>query len=67
MRKILSGGLMMVAGVVTLPTPATNSVVPPSEYHSDPRLKVLERFFQKRDCPAARFSEDFLRAADTYR
>jgi hypothetical protein len=67
MRNLLSGGLMMVAGMVSLPTPATNTVVSTTEYQSDPRLKILERFFQRQSCPAARFAEDFLRAADTYK
>src|SRR5262245_53970576 len=66
MRKILSGGLMMVAGVVSLPTPASNIVLVPSEYQVDPRLGILERFFKQEACPAAQFAEDFLRAADTY-
>jgi len=39
---------------------------PPTDYRHDPRLQSLRNFFSKADCPAARYSEAFLEAADAY-
>jgi hypothetical protein len=68
MRKLITGGLF-VAGMVFLPVSASLSQarrVEPSDYRNDPRLKTLRDFFRKFDCPAARYSEAFLEAADAY-
>ncbi|MBI1790879.1 MAG: glucosaminidase domain-containing protein [Acidobacteria bacterium] len=69
MRRLLSNGLAMFAGVVSLPVAATNPPSPPCvypRYQNDPRLARLREFFEQRDCPAQQFSEAFLRASDTY-
>jgi hypothetical protein len=67
MRKFLSNGLFVVAGVVSLPVAVRNAELPclPS-YQADPRLARLKEFFQEKDCPAHQYSEAFIRAADTY-
>lgn len=70
MRKLLSGGLILV-GVVALPAGIS---VRQSHYTRkpdylpgpDPRLASLERFFQKASCPAVEFVSDFVETADTY-
>ncbi len=73
MRKLLSNGLVVFAGVVSLPIPGTHadSGKPvAAEYRSDtgrdPRLLFLRSFFEETHSPAAKFSYAFLEAADTY-
>ena len=69
MRKLFSGGLALVAGVVALPVDVSVKQVqqePPHEYRSDPRLKSLKRFFQRASCPAVKYVTAFLEAADRY-
>ena len=65
MRKLLSNGLIMFAGIVSVPglalSPAQSMT---AEYHNDPRLETLQKFFQAWNCPAEEFSEQFLRSAD---
>jgi hypothetical protein len=65
MKKILSSGLVF-AGMLSTPVAVTISETPDpaAEYRNDPRLKSLNKFFQKGDCPARHFSADFLRVAD---
>lgn len=67
MRKLLSNGLVVFAGVVSLPVCGTyaDSAKPTTvEYRKDPRLSFLRSFFEQGKCPAAKFSQTFLDAAD---
>ncbi|HUI76860.1 MAG TPA: hypothetical protein VLY24_03065 [Bryobacteraceae bacterium] len=69
MRRLISGGLVVFAGMVTLaervsPKQAYYRAAP--DYRGDPRLGILQRFFQKSGCPAVAYSEAFLEAADVY-
>lgn len=69
MRKILSSGLVMVAGALSLPSPVMKHLYPPqtprvSEQLPDPRVDTLKRFFA--DCPAADLTHVFLEASDEY-
>lgn len=69
MRRLLSGGLVVFAGMVYLPervSPIQAYHKPAPDYRGDPRLESLERFFQKSGCPAAAYSRSFLEAADVY-
>ncbi|MGA2133295.1 MAG: hypothetical protein ABSH50_13455 [Bryobacteraceae bacterium] len=73
MRKLLSNGLAVVAGVVSWPTAGTpaDSAKPPVAQHRkppahDPRLACLRTFFGQANCPAAELSPTFLEAADIY-
>jgi len=68
MRILLSSGLVF-AGMVAVPY----AVSPHQTYREsvpdvrhDPRLETLRRFFAKGNCPAERYSEHFLGAADDY-
>ena len=65
MRKLLSTGLAMFAGVLSLPAPGSlhgEAQVPSADH----RLAKLRAFFGKADCPAKEYSTDFLTAADRY-
>lgn len=69
MRKILSSGLVMFAGVVSLPSPVMKHLYPPqipqvTEQRPDPRAETLKRFFA--GSPAADLVNVFLEAADEY-
>jgi hypothetical protein len=74
MRKLLSNGLVVFAGVVSLPIAGTHadSAAPAlagyrsSEHRTDPRLVSLRFFFEQSDCPAAGLSPVFLAASDAY-
>lgn len=68
MKKLLSNGLAVIAGVVSVPAVVNNLGVKPAweEYRQDPRLEHLQRFFERHDAPAKDFSEAFLQAADTH-
>lgn len=69
MRRILSNGLLMVAGLVSLPSIVTHHRVersPAEEYRMDPRLEALRTFFTEMHCPAIAVSEVFLQVADAY-
>lgn len=68
MRKLLSGGLVMV-GVVSIPvhfSPRMTPDLPKHEYRADPRLAPLRHFFEKTACPAAEYAADFLTVADEF-
>jgi hypothetical protein len=69
MIKILSTGFVL-AGVVCTPAPIYHvqaaRPVPP-DIRPDARLGALRSFFAKADCPAVRYAEVFLEAADYYR
>ena len=66
MRRLLSSGLVVFAGVVS-PTVVSYhqaSRPTPPDYRKDRRFEVLRKFFQKADCPAQHYSRAFLEAAD---
>jgi len=68
MRKLITSG-MFVMGIVSLPVSMSLSQArstPSSDYRNDPRLQTLRNFFSKAECPAAKYSEAFLEAADAY-
>ena len=65
MRKLLSSGLAMIAGVVSLPAPGSLQREQKAPV-ADHRLARLQAFFGKSDCPAKAYSDDFLDAADRY-
>jgi len=68
MRKLITSG-MFVMGIVSLPVSMSLSQArptPSSDYRHDPRLQSLRNFFSKAECPAAKYSEAFLEAADAY-
>lgn len=69
MRKLLSTGLVMFAGVVSTPVSkpfdAPLSTTSP-DYRTDPRFQALRDFFGRFDCPALAYSREFLEAADDY-
>ena len=69
MRKLLSGGLAVFAGMVSLPAKLSTTqspAAPVRDYRADPRLESLRRFFQRAACPALAYSKAFLEAADRY-
>ena len=68
MRMLLSGGLMVFAGVVSpmAISPQQAPRAPQADYRTDPRAEILRRFFDRADCPAAQYTYAFLEAADQY-
>jgi hypothetical protein len=69
MNKILSHGLAVFAGVVSLPvavSPMQFHQAKIADYRRDPRLERLREFFGQDGCPAASFAHVFLEAADNY-
>ena len=73
MRKLLSNGLAVVAGVVSIPASGihTSSHKPATADHRnepapDHRLTCLRNFFEQSNCPAAVLSPVFLEASDRY-
>lgn len=73
MRKLLSNGLAVFAGVVSMPVAGTHaeSAKPATAEHRnesthDRRLAFLRAFFEQANCPAAKLSPIFLEAADMY-
>lgn len=74
MRKWFSHGLVVFAGMVSIPvavTPGTGDArterVPARDYRQDPRFHSLRKFFQKFGCPAWEYAHVFLEAADDYK
>jgi len=69
MRKLLSSGLVVFAGVVSpmAVSPLQSPKAQAPDYRKDPRCEVLRRFFEKGDCPAKEYSHVFLEAADNYK
>jgi hypothetical protein len=68
MRRILSSGLMVLAGAVG---PAALSPQQVYLAHvngptTDVRLETLQRFFRTCDCPAEAYAVEFLAVADAY-
>ena len=70
MRRILSSGLVVFAGMVSVPlavSPHQTPTRPAGDYRHDVRLGSLHRFFsQAADCPARALAHVFLEAADDY-
>jgi len=73
MRKLLSNGLAVFAGVVSVPVAGTqaDTAKPATAEHrnepvKDSRLASLRAFFEQGHCPAATLSPIFLEAADRY-
>jgi hypothetical protein len=68
MRRLLSGGLVVFAGVVS-PVVVSHrqaNAVLPADHRKDPRFETLRKFFHKADCPAQQYSDVFIEAADRY-
>jgi hypothetical protein len=58
---------MFVVGMVSLPvamSPRQVTATPAPDFRNDPRLETLRNFFHKGECPAERYAEAFLEAAD---
>jgi hypothetical protein len=69
MRKLLSGGLAVFAGIVSLPSPGSvhaERTPPSNRRNTDVRLERLKTFFGKLNCPAKDYSVDFIAAAERY-
>ena len=73
MRKLFSNGLVVFAGVVSLPVAGTHSDaarLPAAEYrnasNTDARLTFLRHFFERSNCPVASLSPVFLQTSDAY-
>jgi hypothetical protein len=66
MRKLISNGLATFLGIVSVPATVHNATRQSQapEYRIDPRLKSLQKFFQRGAYPVGQFSADFLEAAD---
>jgi len=67
MRRLLSGGLIVLAGAASISTQQAAHRDAWKVSPSDPRLAILRTFFQKFDCPARAYTAQFLAAADAYR
>jgi len=69
MRKLLSSGLVMFAGMVSAPSGVSTCQTihrPAPDYRHDRRFGLLQRFFNRWECPARALSHVFLEAADDY-
>jgi len=71
MRKWITGGLVVMAGVVSapvalMPSPSAHNI-PAQDYRQDPRLQSLRKFFGQFNCPAHEYAHLFLEAADDYK
>lgn len=66
MRRLLSSGLIVFAGMVAVPVAVAPLTGPETDYKKDPRFAILRSFFSKADCPARHYAEVFLAAADRY-
>lgn len=68
MRRLLSSGMVVFAGMVAIPVAVAPPTGPqnPTNYKQDPRFAILRSFFAKADCPARHYVEAFLDAADRY-
>jgi hypothetical protein len=74
MRKFLSNGAMIFAGMVSVPAIVTSvdaklpqsPNIPAGTFKTDPRLPLLQKFFGSMDAPAKDYSHIFLTEADLY-
>jgi hypothetical protein len=71
MKKFLSNGAMIVAGIVSIPAVVTTvdarfpiTTNPAGASRPDPRLSLLQKFFGSADAPARHYSHVFLSEAD---
>ena len=62
--KNVSTGLVVFAGLLASPVAPMGDRPPKSTPSEDPRLVRLQQFFEENDCPAHKFAEDFIEAAD---
>lgn len=68
MRRLLASGMVVFAGIVCVPAGTVLNQIssqPAPDYRDDPRFETLTRFFHKADCPAEKYSEEFLKTADS--
>lgn len=67
MSRLISKGLVLVAGLVAVSGQADLNPLPAKPAVStDPRLIRIRQYFLERDCPAHRYAEDFILAADRH-
>lgn len=69
MIKKISSGLVVFAGIVSLPGAVSQRQAQPppaADYRNDPRLACLHKFFAQGGCPAGQLANIFLEAADDY-
>jgi hypothetical protein len=69
MRKLISSGFMMCAGVLSIPAPVNDQFpisIPVADYSFDPRLDDLTAFFAASAAPAAEVAHIFIQVADAY-
>src|ERR1041384_5421 len=66
MIRLLSGGLFVFAGMVSIPSAVAPQGPREPDYRRDPRFEILTSFFQKWNCPAMHYARQFLAAADRY-
>jgi hypothetical protein len=69
MIKKISSGLIVFAGIVSLPGAVSQKQAqqqPAADYRNDPRLGCLQRFFGHAGCPVVKLANIFLEAADDY-
>src|ERR1017187_10405322 len=68
MKKLVSRGVVFLAGAVSLPVSMPQRL--PGHafvgYRQDPRLNILRRFFAEIGCPALRYAPAFVEAADDF-
>jgi hypothetical protein len=70
MIKKISSGLVVFAGIVSLPGAVSRQQAqlpahtPTAPHRQDPRLLCLQKFFAQADCPALGLAGIFLEAAD---
>jgi len=69
LKKFMSKGLVMVAGLLAVPGPSDfdqqlAEIPYTTERDADPRLERIESFLSERGAPASQFAEEFLAAAD---
>jgi hypothetical protein len=69
LKKLVSKGLVMVAGFLTVPGPSDfdqqlAEIPYAKEREADPRLQRIRKFMQAFGAPASRYAHDFVLAAD---
>jgi hypothetical protein len=66
MKKLLSGGLAVFAGILSLPVHGSLCAEqkPAADYREDPRYDRLKKFFARFECPVRYQIGEFLEAAD---
>ena len=66
MRNLLWNGAMIFAGIVSVPAVVTTVDLRAASFKRDPRLPLLQRFFESKGAPAKAYSHLFLTEADLY-